>query len=691
MRIFHFFLMTIAALCTFSSISASAQSRMLHVPATLVAESDAPAPGQSVTLAFVMKPHPGWHGYWENPGDAGKGMTLKWDVPPGVKVGALRYPVPETLLLSGLMNYVYEGDYALLVTLDLPQTLRAGDVLPVRVRADWLSCTREICVPEGDDLALDLRIGDGGVDANKRAEFDKFRAHLPRPLAAEGRFALAGERIRLAIPFPKTAAIAAPYFFPLTENAIAYASPQSVTRNGDWLIVETNAGGSPPQALRGLIKTGEHRGFTLTAVPGPVPQAGVPVAQEVVTSADVERSAVGAGAIAAALASALLGGLLLNIMPCVFPILSLKAMKLAKAGGNEAVVRRDALAYMAGAILTCVMLGGLLLALRAGGAAVGWAFQLQDPRIILLLLVLITAIAFNFAGLFELGSIDAGSSFAEKGGAAGSFWTGALAAFVATPCTGPFMGAALGAALVLPALLALAIFAGLGLGLALPFLLIAFIPALRRRLPRPGPWMGTLRRILAVPMFATALALVWLLGRQSGIAGMTIGLGVAAVAGLLFWWIGARQAHGRRGAFLLSLAIVVAMVGGIMLLSTESGSAIEPKQKLVIGEPFSETRLAALRAEGRPVFLYFTADWCLTCKVNEAAAIDREEVRAAFGKANVATLVGDWTNADPEISRFLERHGRSGVPLYLWYAPDGEMRVLPQVLSPSLLVSLAKE
>ncbi|MBK5265128.1 MAG: thioredoxin family protein, partial [Alphaproteobacteria bacterium] len=478
------------------------------------------------------------------------------------------------------------------------------------------------------------------------------------------------------------------YFFPLTENAIAYASPQSVTRNGDWLIVETDAGGSPPKALRGLIKTGEHRGLMLTAVPGPVPEAGMPVTKNKAATTDAKRPVVGPTAIAVALTSALLGGLLLNIMPCVFPILSLKALKLVKAGGDEAVVRRDALAYMAGTILTCVALGGLLLALRAGGVAVGWAFQLQDPRIILLLLVLITAIAFNFAGLFELGSIDAGSSFAEKGGAAGSFWTGALAAFVATPCTGPFMGAALGAALVLPALLALAIFAGLGFGLALPFLLIAFIPALRKRLPRPGPWMKTLRHILAVPMFATALALVWLLGRQAGISGMTIGLGVAIIAGLLLWWIGARQAHGRRGAFVLSLAVVAAMAGGIMLLSTESGAAIEPKQKRVTGEPFSEARLAALRGQGRPVFLYFTADWCLTCKVNEAAAIDRAEVQAVFGKANVATLVGDWTNADPEISRFLERHGRSGVPLYLWYPSGGEGQVLPQVLSPSLLAAL---
>src|SRR3546814_272993 len=475
-------------------------------------------------------------------------------------------------------------------------------------------------------------------------------------------------------------------------------------------------------------------------------------------------------------------------MPCVFPILSLKALKLAKAGGDEHVVRRDALAYTAGIVLTCLALGGALLALRAGGAAIGWAFQLQDPRIILLLLVLVTAIAFNLAGLFELSSVNAGSSLAEKPGSAGSFWTGVLAAFIATPCTGPFMGAAMGAALILtvplalvifaglglglalpfllisfiPALrrglpkpgpwmgplrrvlavpmfltaialvrsekpgsagsfwtgvlaafiatpctgpfmgaamgaalilpvpLALVIFAGLGLGLALPFLLIAFIPALRRGLPKPGPWMGTLRRVMAVPMFLTAIALVWLLGRQAGTTGMTIGLGVAAGSALLLWWVGMRQAHGRGGAWIVSLAMLRVLAGGAALLPMRNEAAAAKSGAIAQDEAFSEARLAALRAEGRPVFLYFTADWCLTCKANEAAAIDRAEVRDAFARKRVAMLVGDWTNADPEISRFLERHGRSGVPLYLWYAPGQEARVLPQILTPSLLATLPK-
>lgn len=687
MRNIHFVLMTLlAALLAAPAAAQLGPAGKLHVSARLQAESTMPAPGKSVTVAFVMTPEPGWHGYWQNPGDAGKGMTLKWTLPKGVTAGPLRYPVPETLIISGLMNYVYEGPYAPLVELRLPAGAKAGDRIPIRVRADWLSCTDRICVPEGSDLLLDLVAGDGSISAREQETFDSYRARLPRPLSSTGRFVSDGKRLRVAIPFPADADLNEPYFFPITEGVARYASPQSISRNGDWLIVETDATGPAPGELRGLMRTGEHKGFLLTAEPGDVPAAGTSVAVE------GTKPAASALNLAVALASALLGGLLLNIMPCVFPILSLKALKLAKAGGNESVVRRDALAYMAGAVLTCLALGGVLLALRAGGAAIGWAFQLQDPRIILLLLVLVTAIALNLAGLFDLGNVGAGGTFAEKGGAAGSFWTGALAAFVATPCTGPFMGAALGAALILPAAMALSIFAGLGIGLALPFLLIAFIPALRARLPKPGPWMNTLRHILSVPMFATALALAWLLGRQAGTPGLSIGLGTALVAGLLFWWIGARQAKGKGGALLLSLAVLVLVAGGMALIpmgqTTASAAAREADAP---GEPFSEARLAALRAERRPVFLYFTADWCLTCKVNEAAAIDTDQARKGFQRRNAVVMVGDWTNADPEISRFLERHGRSGVPLYLWYAPGKEAQVLPQVLTPSLLASLPEQ
>jgi thiol:disulfide interchange protein len=376
-----------------------------------------------------------------------------------------------------------------------------------------------------------------------------------------------------------------------------------------------------------------------------------------------------------ALGGAVLGGLLLNIMPCVFPILSLKALSLARAGGEERAARREAVAYAAGVIGVCLALGALLLALRAGGMAVGWAFQLQDPRVILFLLLLVTAIALNLAGLFELPSFGRGATLAGSGGTAGAFWTGALAAFVATPCTGPFMGAALGAALVLPEAAALAIFAGLGVGLALPFLLLGFIPALRRRLPKPGPWMQRLRRVLSVPMFLTALGLAWIFERQVGGHGLLIAIAAVAVLGLALWWAGRRHAWLPLAAGAVATAIALAFLPvAVASAEAQAGGALN-------AQPFTEARLAALRAERKPVFLYFTADWCVTCKVNEKAVLERAEIADSFRARGVAVLVGDWTRGNGEIGRFLEKHGRSGVPLYLWYRPGKEAEVLPQILT----------
>ncbi|KXU31779.1 thiol:disulfide interchange protein [Sphingobium sp. 22B] len=675
MRIFHVLLMTVLLL--FAPAMARAQGAFggsaPHIAAELTAESAVPRPGEGqasgTTIAFSMTPEPGWHGYWENPGDAGLGMTVKWTLPKGVAIGPLRYPVPETLLISGLMNHVYEGPYGVLAKLTVAPDVPKGTKLPIRVRADWLACTDKVCVPEGAELALDLMAGDGSVLPGSRAQFDGWRSHLPRPLGSEAAYAMADGRLRLSIPFPAAASARDVHLFALADGLIRYAAPQSVTRQGDRLLIETEAGqGMKSGPVQAVLRTGDHVGFLLTARPGAVAAARPATFQTVLL----------------ALGGALVGGLLLNIMPCVFPILGLKAMKLARAGGDEHVVRREALAYSLGIILTCLALGGLLLGLRAAGAAVGWAFQLQDPRIILLLLLLVTAITLNLAGLFELSAFGGGDRLADKGGASGAFWTGALVAFVATPCTGPFMGAAMGAALVLPLGAALAIFAGLGLGLALPFLALAYIPPLRTRLPRPGAWMGRLQKILAIPMALTALGLLWLLGQQRGVTAIMLGVGAALILGAGLWWLGRRQRHGRRGGLAMICAALILFAGAAILLPAHAPAAAASAH----GVPFDEARLASLRAAKKPVFLYFTADWCLTCKANEAAAIDREETRAAFKRAGVTVMVGDWTNADPAITRFLEGQGRSGVPLYLWYAPGREAQTLPQLLTPATLTAL---
>ncbi|MEP3226674.1 MAG: protein-disulfide reductase DsbD domain-containing protein [Parasphingorhabdus sp.] len=677
-------------------LSATAQvdlnQRTLNVPATLVAESQQVQAGQSVTLAFVMTPKPTWHGYWENPGDAGIGMSFDWQLPDGVTAGKAQYPVPDRLLISGIMNYIYKGDYAVLVNLVVSETVKPGP-LTIGVKSEWLACTDEICVPEQDELSISLEVVGKDAAVSLNNAFNGYREALPRQLGSAATFSVVEDKFRLAIPFPASVDVDSAYFFIKEDGIIDYAAPQKVNRDGDQLLIETAARGDSLDTISGILKIGEQNGFSLKAASGAVEMSGSPLAGpgesgNFIGGGDQSTASL----LFLALGGAVIGGLLLNLMPCVFPILSLKAISLAKAGGDESIVRRDALAYTAGVVAVATALGAILLALRASGTAVGWAFQLQDPKIIFILLALVTAIGFNLAGLFELPNVNFGSKLASKDGAAGSFWTGALAAFVATPCTGPFMAAALGATIILPPIAALIIFAGLGVGLALPFLLIAYVPAIRNRLPKPGAWLDSFRKAMAIPMFLTAIGLIWLLGRQIGEDGLALSLIMLLVVALILWWFGGGQTKGIGRGAISSAALVASLAGGIWLLPSEevmqSQRSATASTATLPSEPFSETRLSELRATEQPVFAYFTADWCITCKANEAAAVQRQETADAFADANVAVLMGDWTRPDPAISKFLEKHGRAGVPLYLYYAPGKEPVILPQILTVGTLTDL---
>jgi len=640
-------------------VPALAQAR--GIEPQLVAEGPAP-PGGEVELAIHMRPAPGWHGYWLNPGDAGLPMDVRWDLPKGFAAGPLRYPVPTRLEIANLMNYVYERDYAVLVRLKVPADARG--TIPIRADAHWLACTDQVCVPEHGELSLDLPAGTGTPN---RSQFDAWRQALPQPLATPAHFEIVGGKLRVGIPLPASIAVDRPYLFPITNPAVDYDAKQDFRRAGDTLVAELQPKGATPKQFAGVIALGDGRGLEFNATPGPVP-AGTPIAS------------LGWRAILLAVLGAIAGGILLNLMPCVFPIFALKALHVARAGGETGEARADALAYTAGAIVGTGALGAALLAIRAAGAEAGWAFQLQDPRTIMLLAMLAVAITANLLGLFELPVL---------GGAArpaGSFGTGALAAFVATPCAGPFLGAALGTALLLPLAGSVAVFAALGLGLALPFVAVAFVPALRTRLPKPGPWMRRLQRFLAIPMAASALAALWLLYRLAGQEALLIG--VAVSMGLLFsaYEAGRLQRRGKKGAWGGALASLALVVAGIVLVPQRASST----HQLEGAEAWSEARVAAYVRQGHPVFVYFTADWCLTCKVNEASSIDRDEVRSAFGHAGVKVLAGDWTNGNPVITRFLESQGRAGVPLYLWYAPGKPPEQLPQVLTPAMLISRAQ-
>ena len=629
----------------------------------LVAEGPAPA-GSEVELAIHMRTNPGWHGYWLNPGDAGLPMDVKWQLPPGFSVGELRYPVPHRLTISGLMNYVYEQDYAVLVRLKAPAN--ASGTVPIRATATWLACTDKVCVPESGGLELELPVGTG---TPQRAQFDEWRRALPRPLATRAKFALTADKVRVAIPLPKSVAVEEPYLFPAADGLVDYAGQQRFRRVGDLIVAELPRKDASANTFDGLLSLGEGQGFEFHAIPGGVPSGGSAIGE------------TGTSAVLWAVLGALVGGLLLNLMPCVFPILALKALHLAKSGGDESGARRDAAAYTAGAVVGTGALGVMLLAIRAAGSEAGWAFQLQDPRTVGVLLLLATAITLNLLRVFELPVL------AGEHNPAGSFGTGLLAAFVATPCAGPFLGVALGAALLLPLYSAVLVFAALGLGLALPFLLIAFVPSIRKRLPRPGPWMARLQRILAVPMGLTALACLWLLYRLGGQWALVSGVAAVAVLTALLVWAGRRQPAGDRTGL---IAIGIALIAAVGLVTQLPSSAQTDARVPAGAETWSEARVASALAHGKPVFVYFTADWCLTCKANEAAAIERDETQAAFRAAGVTTLVGDWTKGDPAITRFLESRGRAGVPLYLWYAPGKEPEELPQILTPGMLISRAQ-
>jgi DsbC/DsbD-like thiol-disulfide interchange protein/cytochrome c biogenesis protein CcdA len=680
-RLFLFLCIILAAL---SPIAAKAQmpGAPLNVPATLEAETKAPAPGQTVTVAFHFKPKPGWHGYWLNPGDAGFGMLLDWTLPKGVALGELHYPVPEPLIISGLMNHVFEREYAVLVDLKLDQNITRGTKLPISVKADWLACTDEICVPEGDSLTLDITAGEGAIKASEQKKFDAWRSAIPVPMDQNALYRIDGKKIEIAIPYARGAAVDRPYFFPVTEKLFRYPAPQTARRTGDWLILSGEVRGPHAAEIKGVLRIGDSQGLQVIASPGAIPSGGDAIATAGAgAKAKASPEAIDAPPIWTVLGLAILGGLILNLMPCVFPILGLKALALAKAGGDERAARRDAVAYTAGIMISCLALGAIMLSLRALGQEVGWAFQLQEPVVILLLLLLMIGVTANLLGMFEIAGIGAGDHLARQGGIGGSFWTGVLAAIVATPCTGPFMATAMGAALLLPPVGALLVFAGLGLGLALPFLGIAFIPPLRNMMPRPGAWMITFRKAMAIPMALTALALCWLLWRVGGWPALLVGGIAGTVLVILLTRMGSKVATSpsRTGAGVMGLTVIAATALYFSPLDHQTSQT---------EGTFSEVRLQQLQSSGTPVFVYFTADWCVTCKVNETGAIDAKETMDAFRRKGIVTLVGDYTRRDPAITRFLAKHGRSGVPLYLFYGKEREPEILPQILSVAALRNL---
>ena len=742
----------------------AAPQRVDAVEVELVARDAAVVPGRALQVALRIRHDPHWHTYWRQPGDSGLPTRIDWTLPAGWQAGEIRWPAPSRLLIGPLANYGYEGEVLLPVLLTVPPGLSDESVL-LRAQASWLVC-KDVCIPGEAALELRLPVQAAGEPppSRSRGAIDATLAALPSagPTAvasiANGRLGLvfAADGVRRA------------EFFPYEGGRVAAAAPQDLERVGGGEPARLRlsvpvADGADPAAWLGSLGKGraigvlrlDDRAFELTARAGaPSAEAGEPIARaegrQVLATAgsrdaqggggllDAARRAVGSqgpasapvadggvAAFAIAIAFAMLGGLILNLMPCVFPVIGLKVSAFAGASPRQA--RRGAIAFTAGVLATFLLLAGLLLALRSAGEAVGWGFQLQSPVFVVLLALLFVLLALNFAGVVSVGTaltrlggheaaIAARAGRDDAASLAASFGSGVLAVLVATPCTAPFMGSALGFTLGQPAPVVLAVFAAVALGMALPYGLLALVPSLVERLPRPGPWMESLRQFMAFPMLASAAWLAWVLAQQAG-ADALLGLMLGAVMlGLAAWILGRFVPFGRGLAATLParlLSVAVAIVGLWLALDDLAGGPVRsgataapsggpaaapgdasasqaaglPAEGSAVWAPWSRTAVDAALARGQPVFVDITAAWCVSCQANKRLVLDRASVREAFERAGVVRLRADWTQRDPAITEELARHGRNGVPLYLLYAPGAATpRILPELLSTGLMI-----
>jgi thiol:disulfide interchange protein DsbD len=660
-----------------------------HVELELVGASTAAVPGSTLQVAVRQKIMPGWHTYWRNSGDAGQPTEISWKLPKGFSAAAPVWPTPQRLPEATLMTFGYKGEVVTPIAVSVGREVRPAPSVRLTAHVDLLVC-QNLCIPESADLALDLPVAATSGPSAQAPLLAQALAAAPAPAPFTATASLKDGVLRLAFVGPALDGIdpSGAYFFPDDTKTLTLTAPQAVERGtGGFTLLAKPAPeltAQPTAPITGVLTAGGHA-WEVTAKPGTP------------TAAAVGPSAAGIGGFLLALGAGVIGGLILNLMPCVFPVLAIKAAALAENAHRPGEARLHGLAFLVSTVATFLVLAALLLAARAAGEAAGWGFQLQSPGVTAGLALLVLAVALNLSGVFEAGlSVQrVGGEVSTGKGVAGAFLTGVLAVLVAAPCTAPFMALATGYALTAPLPLALCVFAALGLGLALPFTLLCFSPALLSRLPRPGQWMETLRRLLAFPMYGAAAWLTWVFVQQTGAE--ALGLFFAAAVCLafalhLFGGAQHNQALGK-GSVVGLLFAGLAVTGAVFLtavaatLPPETGAASTQVDRALKAEPFTPARLAELRSQGKPVFVNLTAAWCVTCKVNERVALSQPEVAQAFARTGTAYLVGDWTRRDAAIAKTLSDHGRAGVPLYLLYRPGAsEPVVLPQLLTAGTVV-----
>ncbi len=654
--------LALALILTCATQSVAAES---IVKSQLTMNAEKVKAGEPIWAAITLAMPKDWHVYWKNPGDSGIATSFEWKLPEGVTAGETLWPKPRRVATGTIINYGY-ADRAIFLTPLTPD--RDNITGEMSVKVSWLAC-KDTCIPESATFRAYLPQKD--VTAAKVV--NEARRYLTKPLSGAATYRVEDKKIVLEIAsFEPFSALS--QFIPLENGIIANDGAQEVTRTSGKLTIAMPRGNtSPIKEWHGILRSADN-GFEVTAT-----------AQNMAPTATEQSPTASSSSLIVILLLALAGGLLLNLMPCVLPILSLKALALAKkGGGSNAEAKRQGIAYTAGVVGGFILIALVLLSLKSAGEAAGWGFQLQSPGFVVGLMLLMLLVSMNLLSWFEL-PVLLGSAASRISGAtqSGSFCTGLLAVALATPCTAPFMATALGATLTLSATASLLVFAALGLGMALPFLVVSFWPAARKLLPKPGGWMKGFKQFLSVLVFLTAIWLVSVLTKLVDKQAAAFAIHGAIAIILLVRLHVAR--HSRNGRFFLFAILAVAF----WTIAVQPSPRVPDKAQAmgaIVTELFNTERIDALRKEGTPVFVDATAAWCITCKINERVALRSDKVQAYFAEHGVVLMIADWTSGDDAITNYLASFGRNGVPLYVYYPPNGEPRVLPQLLTPSTVL-----
>jgi len=665
-----------------------------NVTASIISEYDSVAPGESLSVALKLNIREGWHTYWRNPGDSGQATSIKWTLPRGVQASQISWPYPERQYVGPVANYGYHGTALHFVELKVDASLQTDSEFEVVADADWLVCEEE-CIPEKAQLRFTVKTTDAPLlEEDHITEFARGRAAIPTPLNAKSGYqymdSTSGIRFEFS-PHDSLSAARSIEYFPYDWGVVQAPAKQTVVQDSAFVSITTEKGDldfSKPIAGVVVLQTAdsEYKAYEVESNPGPL-----------IVNRDDALQSKPKLELATALLFALLGGIILNLMPCVFPVLFMKALSLvAHAGGSNSQSRLHGLVYTSGVLASFAILAMVLISVKAAGLQVGWGFQLQSPLFVSVIAVIMFVLGLSLSGYLKLGTkfMGAGNKLASQQGFAGSFFTGVLAVIVATPCTAPFMGPAIGFAFTQPSIIAVMVLLALGLGLALPYLLLSFFPMFARLLPKPGLWMERFQQFLAFPMFASAAWLVWVVSQQAGSDAVFVLLLVLIMVSFSIWlWQSTRASGplwlriGNTGAVLMATLAAILMVRSTNNSNTASSVVADRNENSAHFQTFNKDDLRQLREDDRAVFVNMTAAWCITCLANERVALSSPKIKTFFADNDITYLKGDWTNQDAHITDYLDQFGRNSVPLYVYYPKgSGAPKVLPQILTITTLI-----